>query len=346
METASDPTITLGKTGLRVRRIGFGGIPIQRLDEEQAGRVIERAVEVGIGFFDSARAYTSSERRLGAVLSRHRQRVVIATKSFARTAVEWEKDLAISLRELRTDYIDIYQCHNIASESELTTILGENGVVPAMERARQAGKIRFIGISGHKPRIVKMALERYPFTTIQIPFNHIENESLKELVPFAKKAGVGTISMKPVGGGNIRETALNFRFILTNGIDVAIPGMDSIAQVEQNVAVLSGISTLSAAETARLSEERERLGTEFCRRCEYCMPCPQGIPVAFMHVLKNYYNLYDLKDWVMERLAVLPKSFKDCTGCGDCVRKCPYSLNSPETFRLTWERIRRDRNLD
>ena len=276
-------------------------------------------------------------------MSRYRSRVVIASKSFNRDAAAILADIESSLKQLRTDHIDIYQCHNIASESDLEKILAPDGAIAGLIKAREQGKILHIGLSGHKPRIVAMALERFAFATIQVPCNFMETESFLDLVPRARQRGVGIIAMKPVGGGNIRETALNFRFIFNQGVDVAIPGMDSEKQVDDNVAALANLSPLTPGETARLQKEKERLGDSFCRRCEYCMPCPQGLPISFLHVLKNYYFLYDLKDWVWERIHALSKTYQDCAACGQCVPKCPYHLNMPEIFRSTWDKMLADK---
>jgi len=336
-------TVTLVPNGPPVLRMGMGGIPIQRLEPQCSDRVLEKALDRGINFFDTARGYTDSESKLGRVLSRHRSRVVIASKSFSRGASDILRDIETSLRQLRTDHIDIYQCHNVASESDLEKILSADGAVAGLVKAREQGKIRHIGLSGHKPRIVAAALSRYAFATIQVPCNFLETEGLSDLVPLARQRRIGVIAMKPVGGGNIREVALNFRFIFNHGIDVAIPGMDSEKQIEENVAALADLSPLGRKEISRLQKEKDRLGETFCRRCEYCMPCPQGLPISFLHVLKNYYFLYDLKDWVWERLDALAKTYKDCLACGQCVQKCPYHLDVPKIFKETWEKMLADK---
>ena len=335
--------VRLGATGLHVLRMGMGGIPIQRLSTVEADRLLENAVAAGIGFFDTARAYTDSESKLGRILPRYRSQVIIASKSFSRDAASMMKDIDSSLEQLRTDYIDIYQCHNIASENDLARALADDGAVAAMVKAREMGKIRHVGLSGHKPPIVKKALFSFPFATIQIPCNFMETDSLAELIPLAKERHVGVIAMKPVGGGNIREIGLNFRFIFNQGVDVAIPGMDSEKQIAENVAALSDLSPLGKAEVALLQKEKDRLGSSFCRRCEYCMPCPQGLPISFLHVLKNYYFLYDLKDWALERLGALAKTYGDCAACGECVKKCPYHLDMPKIFSETWDKMQSDK---
>jgi len=338
-----ESTVSLVPGGRKMLRMGMGGIPIQRLDARRSDSVLEKALASGINFFDTARIYTDSENKLGRVLSRHRDRVVIASKSFSRSAAEILGDIETSLRQLQTEYIDIYQCHNVASESDLEKILAADGAVAGLVKAREQGKILHIGLSGHKPRILTKALTQFAFATIQVPCNFMETEAMQELIPMARRNRVGIIAMKPVGGGNIREVALNFRFIFNQGVDVAIPGMDTEKQIEENVAALENLSVLNAAETARLQAEKDRLGDSFCRRCEYCMPCPQGLPISFLHVLKNYYFLYDLKDWVWERLDALAKTYKDCAACGQCVQKCPYHLDMPRIFRETWEKMQADR---
>ena len=336
--------VQLGTTGLKIMRMGMGGIPIQRLELKQSDLVLVKALAAGINFFDTARIYTDSESKFGRILSRHRDQVIIASKSFSRGAAAILQDIDSSLQQLQTDYIDIYQCHNIASESDLGKVLADDGAVAGLVKAREMGKIRHIGLSGHKPLMVQKALAAFPFETIQIPCNFMETDALADLIPLAKQKQVGVIAMKPIGGGNIREIDLNFRFIFNQGIDVAIPGMDSEAQVKENVAALKNLSPLTAVEIEILQKEKNRLGDSFCRRCEYCMPCPQGLPIAFLHVLKNYYFVYDLKDWAWERINSLAKTYKDCAACGACVQKCPYQLDMPKIFSDTWQKMLADKD--
>jgi len=340
---ADNRYITLGQTGLRICRVGFGGIPIQRLAPADSDTVISAAVDGGINFFDTSRIYTDSESKLGRVLPAHRDQVIIASKTYSRDGAGARKDLETSLRELRTQRVDIYQLHNIGSESELDRVLAPGGALEALDQARQQGLVRYIGITGHKPWIVLKALEAYPFATVQVPVNIIEQSSLDALIPAACERGIGVIAMKPVAGGALREVGLNLRFILTSGVDVAIPGMDSPEQVTQNLKSLEGLSPLNPEEMARLEAERECLGDHFCRRCEYCMPCPEGLNIPFLHLVEGYYFRYDLKEWAWERLQSMEKSYADCTACGQCVSRCPYELDMPNLFRDAWKRILADR---
>ncbi len=338
----ADPAVALGRTGLSVCRIGFGGIPIQRLSPAESERLLELAIDRGIQFFDSARAYTDSEAKLGRVLPRHRDRVVVASKSLARGGDDILADVETSLRNLRLERIDLYQLHNVASVEELERVLAPDGALSGLQRAQAQGKIAHIGISGHKPWVMQRALARFPFATLQVPFNYMETAAAAELIPQSRRLGVGLIAMKPLGGGNIRHVEASLRFVLSRGIDVAIPGMDAPAQVAQNLSILAGLRPPDPGETAALQAEHERLGDSFCRRCEYCMPCPQGLPIAFLHVLRNYWFLYDLKDWVRERLRALARTFPDCTACRQCVAKCPYALDTPELFRQAWAEMSKE----
>jgi len=165
------------------------------------------------------------------------------------------------------------------------------------------------------------ALKAFDFDTVQVPLNYIEQGCLEELVPYAKERGIGVIAMKPVGGGAFKHVPLVLRFNLTHGADVVIPGMDSEHQVIENLSVLENLNSLTGEEMAVLQKEKEVLGENFCRRCEYCMPCPQGLPIPFLHVLRAYYFRYNLQDWALERMNNLPKSYKDCIECGECVKK-------------------------
>jgi predicted aldo/keto reductase-like oxidoreductase len=332
----------LGSTKLLVNPIGFGGIPIQRLSIADSDKIIEKAIQSGINFFDSSRIYTDSEEKLGRILNQHRSKVIIATKSFARNRDLILRDIEVSLKKLKTDFIDLYQCHNVSSEDILKKCLDNNGAVEGLIRAKELGMIKSIGITGHKPWILKLAIERFDFDTIQIPVNYIETSALSELIPLANKKNIGVIAMKPVAGGALKQVALNLRFILTNGVDLAIPGMDEPHQVTDNLSVLQNLEPLNEAEVKLLEEEKERLGESFCRRCEYCMPCPEGLNISFLHLLGSYYFNYDLKEWAWERLQALQKTYSSCIKCGQCIQKCPYELNTPELFEKLDRRIRED----
>jgi len=334
--------VKLGRTGLKVNPVGFGGIPIQRLNSGESEHLIETALGQGINFYDTARVYTDSEEKMGRVFGRFPERPVIATKSMARSRDQILRDIETSLKKLQVDHIHLYQCHNISSREVLEKTLGPRGAIRGMIQAREEGMIGHIGVTGHKPWVILEAIEKFPFETIQIPFNFIETAALERLIPRAREKKLGIIAMKPVAGGAFQNVLLNFRFILTSGIDVIIPGMDRIEQVEENRSVLDHLKPLDENETRILMREKEDLGETFCRRCEYCMPCPEGLNIPFLHLVGAYYFRYGLKEWAWKRLQGMEKGYQDCTRCGECVSRCPYDLDIPGIFQQLGEKIGRD----
>ena len=320
----------LGKTDLDVSIVSFGGIPIQGLSFDEAERVLLRALERGINFFDSARAYTDSEKKMGKALSAHRDKIFLASKALSRSAENITAELETSLRNLRTDFIDLYQVHSAGSLEQLDKIMSPGGAYEGLARARKAGKIRWIGVTGHSRPVLLEAIHTGLFDTVQLPYNPIEDEWEEDVLPAAKKAGMGTIGMKPLAGGAIMDARASIRFSLTRGIDVSIPGMDSIEQVDDNTSVGDGLEPLTEHELEALRKLKKLWGDRFCRRCAYCMPCPNGLNIPFLLLIEAYYTRYDLKDWALDRLKTLEKSFSDCDDCGECLGKCPYHLPIPD----------------
>lgn len=316
----------LGKTGLKVSEVGFGGIPIQRVSPREAEVILHRALDLGINFFDTARAYTDSEVKLGAVLGKRRREAIIATKSMARSREGMESDLKKSLEALGTDYIDLYQLHNVKDEAALARALGPGGALEALKEAKKDGVIKHIGVTGHIKSFLLEALKTGEMETVQFPFNAVELVGARELLELAGEMNCGVIVMKPLAGGALKNPGLALRFILEHPVSTVIPGMDSLEQVEENVLAGSESKPLSAAERVALEAEAGSLGEAFCRRCEYCQPCPQGIDIPTVFLLDGYYTRYDLTDWARERYRGLKVGAGSCLQCGECEEKCPYSL--------------------
>lgn len=323
----------LGKTELVVSKLGFGGIPIMRVPEKEAEEILNKAAESGITFFDTARGYVDSEAKIGKALKGRRQKLVLATKSMARSQQKMREEIEKSLKMLDTDYIDLYQCHNIKTMEEMAKVLGPNGAMEALVAAKKEGKIRHIGFSSH---IIATALEGVKsglFETVQIPYNFIEQAPGEELLPNARQENVGIIVMKPLAGGIFSRPDLALKFLLAQDVSTVIPGMDSVEQVERNVLLAQDNSGLSEEELQYLVKEAGEIGTAFCRRCDYCKPCPQGVDISNCFMLLGYYERYDLPWWAKDRYEGMPVKADACEECGICETRCPYSLPIREMLK-------------
>lgn len=318
--------ITLGKTGLRVSRMGFGGIPIQKVNASVTHALMERLAQRGVNYIDTARGYTVSEQFLGEALEGGlREKFVIATKSMARTKEAMARDIDISLKNLRTDYIDLYQIHN-PSMAELEQVLAPGGALEALMEAKAAGKIRHLGLTAHMAAVFERALELDWVETVMFPYNIVETQG-EELMAKCREKNVGFICMKPMAGGALEDARLALRFIRQNeNVSVVIPGMYDIREIDENLSAMEDISALTSDELAKIETIRRELGTQFCRRCNYCQPCTAGISISGIFVLEGYLQRYGLGDWAQKRYDALNKKAGDCVGCGACEKRCPYQL--------------------
>ena len=315
----------LGKTGLKISRLGFGGIPIQRIDAEGTKPLMQQMKESGINFIDTARGYTVSEEYLGYALEGIREDFIIATKSMARTKEAMAKDIEISLKNLRTDYIDLYQVHN-ATPEQVQQVIAPGGALEALLEAKAAGKIRHIGLTSHSLDTFKMALEMDWVETFMFPYNIVETQAEKLIAKCAEK-NIGFICMKPLAGGAIEDATLALRYICDNpAVTVVIPGMADPKELEQNINAVNDTTPLTGAEKAAMMEIRSALGTNFCRRCNYCQPCAAGINISGAFLFEGYLKRYGLADWARERYAAMPHKASECIGCGACESRCPYNL--------------------
>ena len=319
--------VSLGNTGLKVSQVSFGGIPIQRADAANTMAVVDALEARGINFIDTARGYTVSEEYLGAALEGRRDKFIIATKSRSRDAEGMTRDIGISLSNLRTDYIDLYQIHNLP-EKDFDKVFGPGGAYEALCDAKAAGKVRHIGATAHNADVLRRLVEEYgdKIETLMFPYNIVETQG-HDILAAARKKGIGTIAMKPMAGGNLDDWNLALRFIAAAGvIDVSIPGMGSVEEVHRNADAADGFSPLTAEELAQCDSIRKELGSEFCRRCGYCAPCTVGIDIPSNFLMSNYRRKYGLSDWAVSRYQGLAHHAGECIGCGACESRCPYEL--------------------
>ena len=328
----------LGKTGLKISRLGFGGIPIQRIDAEGTKVLMHKMKDAGINYIDTARGYTVSEEYLGYALEGIREHFVIATKSMARTKEAMAADIDISLKNLRTDYIDLYQVHN-PSLAQLEQVMAPGGALEALLEAKQAGKIGHIGLTAHSLEVFKTALDLDWVETFMFPYNIVETQGEKLIAQCVEK-NIGFIDMKPLAGGAIEDATLALRYICANdAVTVVIPGMAEEKELEQNMAAVNDTTPITAEEKAAFLEVRNQLGTNFCRRCNYCQPCAAGINISGAFLFDGYLQRYGLADWAKGRYATLPVKASACIGCGACEDRCPYHLPIRQMLKKVAERF-------
>jgi len=318
-------TIRLGKTEMRVSKLGFGGIPIQRVSEDDAMAVVRRCLELGINFIDTANAYTTSEERIGKAISGHRPSVFLATKSHARTPDEISQNLKLSLKRLGVDYIDLYQFHGVSDFKSLDLVLDPNGPMTVVEKAKRAGVIKHIGISSHQIDVAKKAVKSDRFETIMFPFSFICSEAADELLSLAREHDVGFIAMKPLEGGMVDNVTIAFKYLFQFPDVLPIPGIEKIPEIEEIVKVLEGSWQMTEVEQQEMKRLKEEIGPGFCHRCDYCQPCVQEIPISMVMGVRSFFKrspperFFEMVDLAMVKAAT-------CTECGDCETRCPYNL--------------------
>lgn len=328
----------LGKTGLKISRLGLGGIPIQRIDAQGTRALMQQMVEKGINYIDTARGYTVSEEYLGYALEGIRDRFVLATKSMARDKASMAQDIDISRKNLRTDYIDLYQVHN-PSMQDLEQVVAPGGALEALLEARSAGKIGHIGLTAHSLEVFEKALTFDWVETIMFPYNIVENQG-EALMHRAAEQNVGFIVMKPLAGGAIENATLALRYLnQCPDVTVVIPGMADAAELEQNLAAIEDTSPLTQQELDEMDCIRRSLGTQFCRRCNYCAPCTVGIPIPNVFLMQGYLTRYNLEDWARKRYATLGVKASACVQCGACETRCPYNLPIREMLKKAAEQF-------
>jgi len=325
--------VRLGRTNLEVTKWALGGIPLSTMmggkDEETILQVYNAALDYGINFVDTSRVYMDSETLIGKVLKTRRKECIVATKSHCRTYDEVMADLEESLKELQTDKIDIYQVHELYAH-EVEGVMAKGGALEAFKKARDQGMIDFIGLTTHHVDIAIDLMKTEEFDTVMIPFNVIEREPEKEMLELARALDIGTLIMKPLAGGAIRNIEKAFRFQNGYPVDVILNGVASLDQLYENLREAEKIDPLTLDELKDFEAEVTPLGKDFCRRCSYCLPCPNDLLIpVFIHVIwqkfqgKKYEDLSELDRTMGQNMMMW---WQGCDECGQCVEKCPYDL--------------------
>lgn len=320
----------LGRTNLLVSRNGFGAIPIQRISFEDAGRLLRKAYDHGMNFFDTARGYTDSEEKIGAALSDVRKEIIIATKTHAGDKEEVLKNLETSLRNLRTDYIDIYQIHN---PPKLPDQDDPSSAFSGLLEARKQGKIRFIGITNHRLEVVLEAIAGGLYDTIQYPLSALSTAADLKVIEECRKHDLGFIAMKALAGGLLTNAAAAFAFLRQYENVIPIWGIQTESELDEFLVYEKQPPILDKKMWQLVEQERAALSGSFCRACGYCLPCPAGIPIpmaARMSLLlrRMPFQQFMKDDWHKQMMLI-----KDCQDCGQCKEHCPYHLDTPALLR-------------
>jgi len=324
--------VRLGRTGRMVSEVGFGGIPIISLRMEDAVSLVRYCFQSGITFFDTANMYLDSEQKIGTALEASREQAVIATKTMKRDAEGAAEHIERSLKNMKTARIDLYQIHQIANEQVLEEVMAPRGAYEALSEARAEGRIDFIGFSSHNAETAVKACRTGRFDTVQIPFNFIEDHPAEELFRVAEQMDMGIIGMKPLGGGMLGRADLCFRFLQQYPSVLPIPGMRAPEDADEIVALYRSPEPLREADREAIEKIRADLGTRFCRRCEYCMPCDQGVRIPMVLGFRGFTNR--LPPAAAIALVMDPmKGVEACVECGECIRKCPYELPIPDLLK-------------
>lgn len=324
-------TTTLGRTGLNVSRIGFGALPIQRVDFDTARAILRKAHAGGITFFDTARGYSDSEAKLGYALSDVRDEIILATKSSgARDRASLMERLAISLDKLQTDHVDILQLHNPA---ELPDPDDPESLYAGLLEARDKGMTRFIGMTNHKLENALKAARSGLYDTIQFPLSAISSEEDLALIDVCREENLGLIAMKAMSGGLLTNAALAFTALRQYENVVPIWGIQRERELDEFLALEANPPVLDDAMRAEIEEEKQALAGDFCRGCGYCLPCPADIPIPMAarmsYLLRRSPSARFLTPEWQEKM----HRIEDCQECGHCRDNCPYDLDTPALLR-------------
>ena len=318
--------VRLGKTNLIVSEVGFGGIPIQRLTDEEAVRVVRGALALGIDFIDTAHGYPNSEERIGRAIAGRQEGLVLATKSPARDGPTFRQHMDLSFERLAVDHIDLFQFHNVSSPEAYEAVLAPSGPLHVARAAQAAGRIGHIGISSHSLAMSLEVARSGHFETLMFPLNFVTDEAVQQLVPLCLQHDVGFIAMKPMGGGLLESASLAFKYLGRYPGVLPLVGIERVSEVEEIISIVDGPADLTVSELAEMNRIRRELGSRFCRRCGYCQPCPQDINISLMLNLPGFARRFApdriYGDWGQQIIATA----ETCLDCGECESRCPYNL--------------------
>jgi uncharacterized protein len=327
----------LGRTNLEVTKLGWGGIPIQRVTMDEAVPVIRGVVEMGVDLLDTARGYTDSEEKIGKALSGLGKHVFLSTKSPSRTA-DIYNDVKTSLDRLKVKKIDIYHCHNVSNKVDYEKVMAPGGAYEGLKRAQAEGLISHLGLTSHSLDMLERVVEEGHFDVIMTCFSFLEPEAAARIFPKARARDIGVLAMKAFSGGVIEKSGPALRYVLSEPDIVPIPGSETIEKARENWSGFVGDRAITAEDTAYIETVRQEFKQAFCRRCDYCQPCTEGIYIQSIIGLKSFVKRFGAaaveSGWMKDIIA----KARNCSECGTCLPRCPYQLPIPDLIKtnLAW----------
>lgn len=329
--------IVLGSTGIRTPQNAFGALPIQRDDTETAVKLLRKAYEGGMTFFDTARAYSDSEEKLGIAFKGIRDKIFIATKTMAHTPEEFWRQLDESLTKLGTDYVDIYQFH---CAGRVYRPGDGTGMYECMQEAKKQGKIRHIGITAHLIAVAEEAVESGLYETLQYPFSYLSIDREIELVKKTEQANMGFIAMKSLAGGLITRSDVAFAFAGQYPV-LPIWGVQREHELDEFLSYFEKPPVFTDEMRDFVEQEKKELAGDFCRGCGYCMPCPVGIQINTAARMSLLIRRAPSAGQLTPQAQAMMENIENCLECGQCKSKCPYQLDTPTLLKKNLADYRR-----
>ena len=326
--------VTLGSTGIKANKNGFGALPIQRISKKEAVYLLQKAYDHGITFYDTARFYTDSEEKLGLAFEGKRDKIYLASKTGAQNPDDFWMDLETTLRNLKTDYLDIYQFHNIPFCPKPDD---ESGLYEAMQKAKELGKIRHIAITNHRLSVAHEAINSGLYDTLQFPFSYLSGAQELELVEKCKEAGMGFIAMKALAGGLINNSKAAYAYMLKFDHVLPIWGVQRERELDEFLSYQENEPVLDNSLESIIKKDLSELQGDFCRGCGYCMPCPAGIEINNCARMSLMIRRAPSDAQLTDEMQAKMKKIDECLHCGKCKEKCPYGLDTPALLKKNYE---------
>ena len=329
--------VRLGRTNLIVSKLGWGGIPIQRVGEREAVSVIRAVIEMGVDLLDTARAYTNSEHRIGLALEKTDRPVILSSKSLVKTAKIYN-DVQESLKQLRVRKVNIYHLHSVSSFGEYERVMAPGGAYEGLKRARDEGLIDHIGVTSHNLNVLERAVQDGHFEVIMGCCSFLEPDAAGKVFPLAREKDVGILAMKPFSGGVIEEAGPALRFVLSTANIVPIPGSETLEKARENWKIFTEGYSLTEKDKERIEALKKEFDRQFCRRCDYCQPCTEKINIQFAVGLKSIIKRFGPQAREVVWMKELIEKARNCSECGECLLRCPYQLPIPDMIKenLAW----------